>query len=109
MYDYLDLKGNRVVRSQGYDSSASHQLLQKVCMSEDFWHANSSFTRPEHLRLQQHARATRIKLEPTAEESDEGARSMMSMLRTAIMVLPTPRPNFDSPAPPAAPQASPQP
>ena len=109
VYDYLDLKGNRVVRSQGYDSSASHQLLQKVCMSEDFWHANSSFTRPEHLRLQQHARATRIKLEPTAQESDEGARSMMSMLRTAIMVLPTPRPNFDSPAPPAAPQASPQP
>ena len=31
---------------------------------------------------------------------------MMSMLRTAIMVIPTPRPNFDSPPPPAAPQAS---
>ena len=51
----------------------------------EFWHTSSSSTRPEHVRLQQHARATRIKLEPTREEHEIGAKHLMQVLREAAL------------------------
>ena len=74
-----------------------HQLMQKVCMSEELWHGSSRFTRPEQVRLQQHARATRIKVEPTVAEAKEGVSHMMTVLRAARNDMPKP-PVFDSPS-----------
>ena len=100
-YDYIRRSdGVRVQRAQRYDSSPCHQMLQKVCMSEDFWHSSSTFSRPEHLRLQLHARATRIKLEPTSNESSDAHQHMLSVLRAAVSD--PPQPNMTSPQPTSA-------
>ena len=73
---------------------------ESVYVREDFWHSSSTFSRPEHLRLQLHARATRIKLEPTSNESSDAQQHMLSVLRAAVSD--PPQPNMTSPQPTSA-------
>ena len=45
------------------------QLLKLVCAQEDAWHSSGAFVRPEKVRLQQHARCCRLKMEPVAVDA----------------------------------------
>eukprot|EP00966_Prymnesium_polylepis_P024118 555485-Prymnesium_polylepis.1 len=54
-YSYKDRRSQVHVTSQRrHNSSAVHQLLQRVALSESSWHAGNKFTAPDKLRLQTH-------------------------------------------------------
>ena len=63
-YLYTDRRtGKTMERTQSYKSSAMLQLLTRVCGSEDSWHSNERFSRPEKLRLQAQLRSCRLKFD----------------------------------------------
>ena len=63
-YSYMDRRsGKHVEGKRRYNSSAVHQLLKRVALSELSWHTNSKFTAPDKLRLQTQLRSTLIKVE----------------------------------------------
>jgi hypothetical protein len=63
-YAYIDRRSKEYKTSERrYNSSAVHQLLKRVALSELGWHRNSKFTAPDRLRLQTQLRSTRIKVE----------------------------------------------
>ena len=63
-YAYQDRRSKEYKTSERrYNSSAVHQLLKRVALSELGWHRNNKFTAPDKLRLQTQLRSTRIKIE----------------------------------------------
>ena len=63
-YSYIDRRSQQHVTGQRrYASSAVHQLLQRVALSEQSWHTSSKFTAPDKLRLQTQLRSCLIKVE----------------------------------------------
>ena len=64
MYSYVDRRSGKEVNSpRRYATSAVHQLLQRVALSEKSWHTGHRFTMPDKLRLQLQLRSTLIKVE----------------------------------------------
>jgi hypothetical protein len=59
------------IKKQGYASSPMHQMLMRMCASEDMWHSLSTFARPDKLRLQHQLRTRHLKCE-MVEEGVEG-------------------------------------
>jgi len=63
-YSYIDRRSKKQVNSERrYNSSAVHQLLERVALSEQGWHTNTRFTSTDKLRLQTQLRSTLIKVE----------------------------------------------
>ena len=62
-YSYVDRRSGQHVKGQRrYNSSAVHQLLKRVALSELSWHTTSKFTASDKLRLMTQLRSTLIKV-----------------------------------------------
>ena len=68
-YIFKKQSGETGKRTTSYNSSPMEQLLKLVCAQEDAWHTSGAFVRPEKIRLQQHARSCRLKMEPIAVDA----------------------------------------
>jgi hypothetical protein len=63
-YSYVDRRsGEHVTAQRKYNSSAVHQILARVALSEKSWHTNHRFTQPDKLRLMLQLRSTLLKVE----------------------------------------------
>ena len=85
-YSYINRRSGKHVNSvRDYASSAVHQLLQRVALSEKGWHSNSRFTAPDKLRLQLQLRSTLIKVEVgDAPPRDLQPVTMLSQLASKV-------------------------
>jgi len=84
-YSYMDRRsGNHVTSERKYESSAVHQLLQRVSLAQASWHSNKRFTAPDRLRLKLHLRSTLIKVEVADAPSSLPPVSMLSELATKL-------------------------
>lgn len=63
-YSYIDRRSQQHVSGQRrYNSSAVHQLLQRVALAEIGWHTSHKFSSASKLRLQTQLRSTLIKVD----------------------------------------------
>ena len=63
-YSYKDRRSQKHITSERrYNSSAVHQMLQRVALAESSWHASNKFTAPDKLRLQTQLRSCLTKVE----------------------------------------------
>ena len=63
-YSYIDRRsGLHVTGERKYESSAVHQILNRVALAEKSWHTSHRFTLPDKLRLMLQNRSTLIKVE----------------------------------------------
>lgn len=63
-YRYISRKtGELIEGKRTYNSSPTHQILQRLVLQEEGWHSKGKYNRPEHLRLQASLRTTLLKCE----------------------------------------------
>ena len=80
-YSYQDRRsGQHVTSERKYGSSAVHQMLQRVALSENSWHASHRFSLPSMLRLRLQNRSTLIKVEVADTPPALPPASMLSLL-----------------------------
>jgi hypothetical protein len=63
-YHYIDRRsGQEKTGNRRYNSSAVHQILQRLALCEKSWHSNNKFPAPSLLRLQAQLRSTLLNIE----------------------------------------------
>ena len=78
-YSYVDRRSGKQVTSQRrYNSSAVHQLLKRVALSEHSWHTKGKFTAVDKLRLMTQLRSTLIKVEVSDAPPSLARATMLS-------------------------------
>ena len=73
-----------IIGQRRYNSSAVHQLLQRVALAESGWHSNHKFTTPDKLRLQTQLRSCLIKVEVGDPPPDLPPVTMVSQLALLV-------------------------
>ena len=82
-YSYIDRRsGKHVTGQRRYNSSAVHQMLQRVALAEKSWHTSHRFTAPDYMRLVTQLRSTLIKVEVADPPPSLPAVTMLSELAT---------------------------
>ena len=84
-YSYKDRRSmEHIISQRRYNSSAVHQLLQRVALAESGWHSNHKFTTPDKLRLQTQLRSCLIKVEVGDPPPDLPPVTMVSQLALLV-------------------------
>ena len=84
-YSYIDRRsGKHVTSERRYNSSAVHQLLKRVALAEQGWHATHKFTSTCKLRLQTQLRSCALKVEVADAPPSLPPVSMLSALSSNL-------------------------
>ena len=84
-YSYKDRRsGQQINGKRRYNSSAVHQMLQRLALCETSWHTNSRFTAPDKLRLQTQLRSTLIKVEVADNAPSADKPTMLSEMASKL-------------------------
>ena len=89
-YSYVDRRsGMHVTGERKYESSAVHQILNRVALAEKSWHTRHRFTRPDKLRLMLQNRSTLslIKVEVADAPPSFPPATMLSELASKVWIL----------------------
>ena len=84
-YSYVDRRsGKHVTSERKYESSAVHQILQRVALAEKSWHTSQKFCLPDKLRLMLQNRSTLIKVEVADTPPSLPPATMLSELASKV-------------------------
>jgi hypothetical protein len=84
-YSYVNRRsGMHVTSERKYESSAVHQILQRLALAEKSWHTSHRFTLPDKLRLMIQSRSTLIKVEVEDAPPSLPPASMLSELASKV-------------------------
>jgi hypothetical protein len=84
-YHYIDQRsGMEKTGERRYNSSAVHQILERLCLAQSAWHTNHTFTAPDKIRLQAHLRSRMLKVEVSDATPPVTAPTMLSHLAGKI-------------------------
>ena len=87
-YSYIDRRtGKKVESTRRYNSSAVHQLLQRVALSEGAWHTTHRFTSTDKMRLRAQLRTRLIKVEVADAPPTLPPATMLSELASKLKAL----------------------
>jgi hypothetical protein len=84
-YSYVDRRsGKHITAERKYESSAVHQISQRLALVEKSWHTSHRFTLPDKLRLMIQSRSTLIKVEVADAPPSLPPATMLSELTSKV-------------------------